>query len=304
MSRDACLSVVIPTRNRRQVLESTLNAIDAQEGLPAPIEVIVADDGSTDGTVEALAEDRDRRFALELLTLRPGGPARARNRAIERATAARVLLLGDDTIPAPGALAAHLQAAGGEELAIQGRIDWDPAREVTEVMRYLAPEGPQFYFKGLAGGRPIPFTAVLGSNLSAPTRWFREEPFDERFTDACLEDTEQAWRWQRRGWKVVFSEASLCWHRHRYDTIDPFVDRQRRAGGWARLAVRLHPTLLLRLVLQPVLFSVVVLGRHVGRSLVGRGRVEDRWDLRCRMAFARGFLEGPPKTSNVPIARE
>jgi hypothetical protein len=146
-----------------------------------------------------------------------------------------VLLLGDDTVPSRELLAAHLQTAAGREIAVQGRIDWDPSRPITEVMRFLAPAGPQFWFEGLVDGGPAPFSAMLASNLSAPTRWFREEPFDERFTEACLEDTELAWRWQQRGWPVMYSEGALCWHRHYYDRIEPFLDHQRRR--WARLAV-------------------------------------------------------------------
>ncbi len=287
MSPEPCLSVVIPTRDRRRVLEETLTALDHQEGLPGPIEVIVVDDGSTDGTDDWLQGAAFEGFDLHPLVLDQGGPARARNRGIDVATAARVLLLGDDTVPEADTLAGHLDAAGGRSIAVQGRVDWHPDEPTTEVMDFLAPEGLQFYFKGLAEGQEISYTAVLGSNLSAPTEWFRTEPYDERFTEACLEDTELAWRWRQRGWIAVWSERARCFHRHRYDHIEPFLNRQRRAGRWARLAVSAHPTMLPRLVLQPIAFSGVSALR-----LVLRGRQHDRWDLRCRLEFARGFLFG------------
>jgi GT2 family glycosyltransferase len=276
---------VIPTRNRRQILSETLTAIDGSGSLPGPIQVIVAIDGSTDDTEPWLAATSFDGFEFDTVVLPAGGPATARNRAIERAAAPRILLLGDDTRPGRETLATHLEASADNTMAVQGRIDWDPSIPITEVMQFLAPEGPQFYFKGLSDGGEIPFTAVLGSNLSAPAEWFRSEPYDERFSEACFEDTELAWRWRRRGWKTVFSQSARCLHRHWYDRIEPFLDRQRRAGRWARMAVATHPGMLPRVVLQPMAFSTVSALR-----LAARGRQQDRWDMRCRIAFARGFL--------------
>jgi glycosyltransferase involved in cell wall biosynthesis len=55
MSAGPCLSVVIPTRDRRRLLEQTLAALDRQRELSDPFEVIVVDDGSTDGTGDWLS---------------------------------------------------------------------------------------------------------------------------------------------------------------------------------------------------------------------------------------------------------
>jgi GT2 family glycosyltransferase len=201
-------------------------------------------------------------------------------------------LLGDDTVPEPSTLATHLETAGGRDIGVQGRIDWDPSTEITEVMRFLAPEGPQFWFRGLTDGNEVPFTAVYGSNLSAPTGWFRAEPFDEHFRDACFEDTEQAYRWARRGWRVVFGEKAVCLHRHRYDTLDPVLRRQRRAGEGVRYAVRKHPGLLWPLIVQPLAVGAIKCLTVGGRALVGRAGFDDRADLRCRGAWLRGLIGG------------
>ena len=132
-------------------------------------------------------------------------------------------------------------------------FEWDPSREITPVMRFLAPEGPQFWFKGLGNGDPVPFTSVYGSNLSAPTEWFLSEPFDETYRSACFEDTEQAWRWSRRGWRVVFGDRAVCRHRHHYETLDLFLQRQRVAGAATRYTLRKHPRLLWALLFQPLM---------------------------------------------------
>ncbi len=109
-------------------------------------------------------------------------------------------------------------------------IDWDPAQEVTPLMAFLAPAGPQFYFAGLRDGQNISYRAALGSNFSAPRDYFVAEPFDEAFTGAAVEDTEMAWRWRRRGFPMIFRAGALCWHHHHYTELEPFLARQETGG--------------------------------------------------------------------------
>ncbi len=276
------LAVVIPTRNRWAILDRTLAALDAQTPAARPFEVIVVDDGSSDETPRRLGEAVPRSFSFRALRLSGRGPATARNAGIALTSAPRVLLLGDDTLPRPDALARHLE--GGVDTGLQGYIEWHPEEEITPFMRFLAPAGPQFYFMDLVPGGALPYTAVLGSNLSAPTRWFREEPFDEGFPAAAFEDTELAYRWRGRGWKTHYAPGAVCWHSHRYDEIEPVLIRQRVAGESARYAVRKHPGLLGPTVLQPL---AVGIARAAVAGLRGR-RKEDDWDARTRLAFFRG----------------
>jgi len=284
------LSVVIPTHNRRDILMATLRSLGAQRDLGGRFEVIVVDDGSSDGTTEFVRGSAFELFDQRVITVAQGGPAQARNRGIEAATADRVLLLGDDTVPTPMALAGHVRSATGNAVAVQGRIDWDQHLEVTDVMAFLAPAGPQFWFRGLVDGGPVPWPQILGSNLSAPTRWFREEPFDEDFTDACMEDTELAYRWRGRGWRAVWSEQALCHHRHRYDEIGVFVERQRRAGRWARTATAKHWGMAAKLVVEPSMSYLWKALKGWRWEMVGRSRDRDRWDLDCQKAYLRGFF--------------
>jgi glycosyltransferase involved in cell wall biosynthesis len=283
------LSVVIPSRDRCAVLRSTLDALDNQVGVGDLYEVIVADDGSTDATREMI---RSRRYSFELrsLALEPGGPARARNVAIREARAPRVLLLGDDMIPAPENLRAHLDVSGDNDAGFLGMIEWDPEVGITDVMRFLAPEGPQFWFKGLTKGESVPWSSIVSANLSAPRRWFIEEPFDESFTEACMEDTELGLRWRRRGWVVRFQPEAVCFHHHAYRSIGPFLDRQVRAGAWSRTVIRKHPASIARLVLIPLGMTLIrgleLVAGHFDEA--DRERLE--WDMAVRRAFFRGLF--------------
>ncbi len=294
---DEALTVVIPTRNRCRVLRSTLEALDKQRGVDVFFSVVVVDDGSTDDTPRLLQATKPSNYELKSIALEHGGPARARNAGIREAVSDRILLLGDDMIPEPDCLARHL--SGEAEGGTQGMIDWDSESGVTEVMRFLAPEGPQFWFKGLETGSLVPWSSVVSSNLSAPRSWFLDEPFDEAYTDACLEDTEMLWRWKRRSRRVYFDGEAKVLHHHHYENIEPFLTRQRLAGWWARRAIRQHPDLVGALVLKPLALAPALAIRSVWRTAWRRGCRSDLWDLQCRTAFARGLISArrPSRTN-------
>lgn len=84
-------SVIIPTRNRRPLLEAALQSVWAQEQQPR--EVIVVDDGSTDDTAQFLGTIRDR---VKVLTTNAGSPGAARNAGARIAAGAYVAFLDSD----------------------------------------------------------------------------------------------------------------------------------------------------------------------------------------------------------------
>src|SRR3954454_2067644 len=135
------ISVVIPTRERYDVLARTLDALAVQDPAGVEAEVVVVDNGSRDGSLDRLRGLADRwsaPFPLVVASEETPGAAAARNAGIARARGERVLFLGDDCRPARTDLVAgHARARGG----VLGRIDWDPEIEVTPVMRWLAETG-------------------------------------------------------------------------------------------------------------------------------------------------------------------
>ncbi len=103
------LSVIVPSYNRRDLLQRCLEALRAQTAAPQSFEVIVADDGSSDGTAEMVAAF-DAPFHLRRLALENGGQPTALNAGIEAAAGAACLFLDDDTIASPELVATHLAA--------------------------------------------------------------------------------------------------------------------------------------------------------------------------------------------------
>ena len=72
------ISVIVPTRNRRNLVAKLLTSLERQREARLPFEVIVVDDGSSDGTVAELRSIR-LPFELHVIEQQSQGPARARN---------------------------------------------------------------------------------------------------------------------------------------------------------------------------------------------------------------------------------
>ncbi len=110
------VSAVISTFERPDECERAVRSALAQE--PAPVEVIVCDDGSKDGTAERFRawERRDPRVRYLRVEPNRGTPAPARNAGIEEARGEWVAFLDDDDEWLPGKLGAQLAHAEGADV--------------------------------------------------------------------------------------------------------------------------------------------------------------------------------------------
>lgn len=128
------ISIVIPTWNRRRLLEETIASIRSQD--ESSWECIVVDDESDDGTLpwlESLASDDPRIIALAKPAGRPRGPAASRNAGFARARGRFVLFFDSDDLLPPSFLRearSRLEASGDDLLAYRIRFfEGDPSSE-------------------------------------------------------------------------------------------------------------------------------------------------------------------------------
>lgn len=239
------ISVVIPTHNRLEILPEVLGGLVAQRDAP-PFEIIVVDDGSTDGTADFLAAWRPP-LPARVLSRPARGPAAARNEGVGAAAGRLVAFLGDDTVPASGWLAAHREAhrrrGDPDELAVIGYTAWHRRMRLTPFLRYINEYGLQFGYALIADPERVPFNFFYTSNLSLARAALAEEPFDLGFPYPAWEDIELAYRLQqRRGMHLVYQPSARVEHQHPTD-FDRFVERQEKAGYSAVNFHRLHPEL-------------------------------------------------------------
>jgi glycosyltransferase involved in cell wall biosynthesis len=98
------VSVVVPTFNRAELIQETIESV-LRQTTPAH-EIIVVDDGSTDSTCAVVRAYGDR---VVLLRHDRRGPAAARNRGLERATGDWIAFLDSDDVWMPTKLEKQLQ---------------------------------------------------------------------------------------------------------------------------------------------------------------------------------------------------
>ncbi|WP_263261296.1 glycosyltransferase family 2 protein [Pseudomonas sp. RIT-PI-S] len=125
--RNILISVVIPTYNYAHYLTRVLDSITSQ--VMENIEVIVVDDGSTDGTLELLRQYASRWPVVDVVTQSNAGAGAARNAGIRRARGEYILPLDADDELTPTALAAFKEAVSSRpelDVVLGGHISVGP----------------------------------------------------------------------------------------------------------------------------------------------------------------------------------
>lgn len=211
------LSVVIPTFNRKDSLQRTLDGLARQTYPPAQFEAVVVSDGSTDGTDEMLAAYAQASpYPLRVICQNNGGPARARNHGIQHAAGDVIVFLDDDVEPSPELLAVHAAHHAGQDAVVIAPMLPDPALLWQEPVwiawehamlekQYTAWRtgmwdgcGPHHFYSGNASVRRAHLIAVGG--------------FDEQFPRQ--EDVELAVRLEKqRGVRFVYAPGAAGIHR-------------------------------------------------------------------------------------------
>jgi GT2 family glycosyltransferase/glycosyltransferase involved in cell wall biosynthesis len=227
-------SVIIPSWNARDLLEKYLpSVITALEGNDAN-EIVVVDNGSSDGSAEFLGRQFPQVKVLALeRNLGFGGGS---NAGVRAAANDIVVLLNNDMRVAPDFLAPLLAGfTDARVFAVSCQIlfsDPNKRREETGLTQGWWEEGglrvrhrideqirdlyPCFY-----GG---------GGSCAFDRRKFLElGGFDPLLEPFYLEDTDLGYQAWKRGWKVLYQPHSLVYHEHRGTIGKRFTEAQIRA---------------------------------------------------------------------------
>ncbi len=227
------LSVIMPTHNARATLPRALAALADQDLERDVFEVLVLDDGSTDGSGD-LAETMRAVLPLRVVRQPNRGISAARNLGAAQARGEVFLFLDADVFARPTLLRLHLRhySDAAALLAVQGRTAADPATLTTPFMR-TSNLMPDFTIRRRLNFSPY---HVIGRNFSVSRTAFQAAgAFDEGFQGYGLDDVEFAIRVQRAGGVIRYEPDALGLHHHPL-SIEAAAARQRLNG---RAAVRL-----------------------------------------------------------------
>jgi glycosyltransferase involved in cell wall biosynthesis len=222
-------TVIIPTFNRKDVFMRTLEAL-AQVDYPADRwEVVVVDDGSTDGTAAAISGwAADHSLQIVCLTQSNAGPAVARNRGGNQARGDALIFIDNDIEVPPRFIRDHLETlASHPGCWVVGRIVHPAHLRKTPFGRYRDDAWESFHAAHLPD-RISPTPGMTAANLSMPRKDFLYlGGFDSSFTIASCEDWELGLRARLRGIGVVYHPGIIGLHSDWAGSLSAFCERQR-----------------------------------------------------------------------------
>jgi glycosyltransferase involved in cell wall biosynthesis len=198
---DPLVSVIVPVRNDRGAYLRTLLDALASQTLPrSSFEIVIGDDGSTDGSTEGLPTDDGW---VRVLVGPPRNSYAARNRAARAARAPVLAFCDSDCRPEPDWLEAGLAALEGAELAA-GRI------------RFIVPERRTIWTLMDMDSTKDHEREVAIANAETANLFVHREVYERLggFDDSIPEhgDFDFALRAVASGARLVYAPEAVAWH--------------------------------------------------------------------------------------------
>lgn len=271
------LTVGLCSRNRKGVLEKVLLSLCDQTVSPDRYEVVLVDDGSTDGTGE-MAEGLDLPYSLVYVHQPHSGLATARNTGIKNSSGRVMLYIDDDVLADPHLIEEHLKSHDEfEKCVVNGWVN-----HVTEPVR---PPEPKFTMADIST------SFFWTSNVSVKREHLLAAGlFDEDFKEYGWEDQELGLRLMALGLKARNNYKAVGYHVKRPPESTDVKGMLRQAEAKARTA-------LLYIKKHPRLRSRFATGIHPPRLAVYRmstlGGVLEKF-CRSQLKLDQGETSGGP----------
>ncbi len=223
-SAQPVISAIVPTYNRRELVQQAVEAIGRQH-TDQPYEIIVVDNASTDGTVEALAATAsDLEVPVTIVRMhRPSGPAVARNVGVLLARGRYVAFTDSDCLPTPDWLPQCLRRFSEGFDVVQGRTT-------------APPNQPQPFFSHF-----IETLDADGSFSTSNVAYLRDRVVAVGgFDPSCAywEDVDLGWRVVRAGARHCFAPEARVYHQVLRQSTFEWLRHATNFGNWPAKAAR------------------------------------------------------------------
>ena len=249
-------SVVIPTYDRLPILTKCLRALEQQTFVDR-YEVVVVDDGSTDGTVEWLRGQAAEFPHVQLVCQDHQGPSAARNLGVAKAQGDTIIFIDSDLVVTEVFLQAHAAALqqgqaelGSDRLFTYGRVVNTANFEHPTTEPYKITDFSAAYF--------------ATGNVAIGRHWLEQVGlFDTGFQLYGWEDLELGVRLKKLGLKLIKCPAAVGYHWHPAFSLDQMpnlIDKEIQRGRMGVLFYQKHPTWNVRLMIQMTWLHKVLWG--------------------------------------------
>jgi len=226
------VSIIIPTFNGASHIGNCLDAL-LNQTVEGDAEILVINDGSTDGTADVVA----RHSGVRLITQSNAGPAAARNRGALEARGTIILFTDDDCVPTPEWLAAMIEPF--KDPSVVGAKGIYHTRQRSLAARFVQIEYEDKY-RRMSDLPQIDFIDTYSAGFRR-NRFLEMNGYDTSFPVACAEDVELSYRMSARGWTMRFVPAAIVYHTHP-DTLWRYLNKKYKFAFWRVLAVRKNPS--------------------------------------------------------------
>ncbi|MDP3998136.1 MAG: glycosyltransferase family 2 protein [bacterium] len=211
------ISIVIPNFNGEIILRKNLSAVFKVSHVD---EIIVVDDGSTDGSIETIKSETRRLYSgkeLKIITNEKNlGFSSAVNRGVKESNGEVVVLLNTDVVPQADFLESLLVHFEDPQIFAVGCLD----KSIENGGTVLRGRGVGRWERGfLVHSRgEVDKTDTLwvsgGSGAFRKELWEKLGGMDELYNPFYWEDIDLSYRAQRAGYKILFEPKSVVVHRH------------------------------------------------------------------------------------------
>lgn len=204
------ISVIIPTFNRCQSLKRCLDSLKDQTYHKLNYEVVVVDDGSTDGTESFLKRyGGGINFIFSYYRQENKGPAAARNLGIRNAVGDLIAFTDDDCFAATDWLEQLAKGFTEEKVAgVGGTVSPYTSGMVSDYIHYM---------KVLEPGMSEGMVLYLVTANACYQRAIIDEVggFSERIRNPGGEDPELSIKILEKGYELAYNPQSIIFHQHR-----------------------------------------------------------------------------------------
>jgi len=316
------VSILITTYNSAVVLEDCLDSLRRQDY--APLEVIIVDNASSDGT-RALLESLENKCRIVYNSTNAGFAA-AQNQALRLAQGEWILSLNPDVVLAPNFItelvgAAELDPSAG---TVCGKLlRWTPGADPSftcvidstgiyflKNLRHLDRgaeeidngqyDSPAYVF-GSTGAAAL-YRRRMVEDISVMGEFFDEDFF------AYREDADLSWRAQLMGWRCLYNPRAVGWHVRRvtpsrFRELPLFINWHSVKNRFLMRVKNISWPLYLRLFLPVTWRDALILGYSllVDRRLLSA--LDYIWKHRQETRGQRQWIQSRRRVSDRELAR-
>ena len=290
------VSVVIPTYNRLPILKKCLLSLENQS-IKSPsfeYEVIVVDDGSTDGTSEWLHKNKDLLPHVILIEQKHGGPAIGRNKGVNKSKGEVIVFIDSDLVVESNFLSNHIKSLSNYWNKYNNKFCFTYGTVINTV-NFNNPTSERYKLKDISWAYFATGNVAIDKNIL-----LKSGLFDPDFCLYGWEDLELGERLRKMGVILLKCPKAVGYHWHPAFTLDQIPNLIRVEKERAKMGLvfyNKHPTLRVRFIIQ-----YTILHRILWETLTVFGFLnEKRLKPLLRFLINRGYYHLALELLRVPL---